>query len=172
MLGAHGALVLSGAVLGLALRRHRDERRPAARFVIPALGFALACAVAGALVHALHGVHPGFEISKIRATAAWCLLSAAWTVLAWTAVYASADVAGHRRWPRAIAMAGENALVIYLLAPFLLSVFELVAWALGANPYEALGGSLAVGVVRSVVFAWAVVRLSGGMRAHGLRLQL
>ena len=172
MLGAHGALVLSGAVLGLALRRHRDERRPAARFVLPALGFALAGAAAGLLLHALHGVHPAFEISKIRATAAWCLLSAAWTALAWTAAYASADVAGHRRWPVAIAMAGENALVIYLLAPFLLSVFELVAWALGRNPYEALGGSLAAGIVRAVVFAWAVVRLSGWMRARGLRLQL
>jgi predicted acyltransferase len=172
MLGAHGALVLSGAILGLALRRHRDEGRPAARFVIPALGFALACAVAGGLVHALHGVHPAFEVSKIRATAAWCLLSAAWTVLAWTAIYASADVAGHRRWPRAIAMAGENALVIYLLAPFLLSLFELIEWAAGANPYEALGGSLAAGVVRSVVFAWVVVRLSGWMRARGLRLQM
>jgi hypothetical protein len=172
MLGAHGALVLSGAVFGLALWRHRDEGRPAARFVIPALGFALACAVAGGLVHALHDVHPAFEISKIRATAAWCLLSAAWTVLAWTAIYASADVAGHRRWPRAIAIAGENALVIYLLAPFLLSLFDLLAWALGWNPYEALGRSLAVGVVRSVVFAWAVVRLSGAMRARGLRLQM
>jgi predicted acyltransferase len=172
MLGAHGALVLSGAVLGLALRRHREEGRPPARFVIPALGFALGCAVAGGLVHALHDVHPAFEVSKIRATAAWCLLSAAWTALAWTAVYASADAAGQRRWPRAIVIAGENALVIYLLAPFLLSVFELVAWALGWNPYEALGGSLAAGVVRSVVFAWAVVRLSGAMRARGLRLQL
>ena len=171
-LGAHGALVLSGAILGLALRRHRDEGRPAVRFVIPALGFALACALAGGLVHALHGVHPAFEVSKIRATAAWCLLSAAWTVLAWTAIYASADVAGHRRWPRAIAMAGENALVIYLLAPFLLSVFELIAGVAGANPYEALGGSLAAGLVRSVVFAWAVVRLSGWMRARGLRLQM
>jgi heparan-alpha-glucosaminide N-acetyltransferase len=172
MLGAHGALVLSGAVLGLALWRHRDEGRPAGRFVIPALGFALACAVAGALVHALHDVHPAFEVSKIRATAAWCLLSAAWTALAWTALYASADVAGHRRWPRAIAMAGENALVIYLLAPFLLSLFELAAAALGWSPYEALGGSLATGVVRAVVFAWVVVRLSAWMRARGLRLQL
>ena len=172
MLGAHGALVLSGAVLGVVLRRHRDEGRPPARFVLPALGFALAGAVAGGLVHALHLVHPAFEISKIRATAAWCLLSAAWTVVAWTAVYASADVAGHRRWPRAIATAGENALVIYLLAPFLLSVFELIAWALGWNPYEWLGRSLAIGIVRSVVFAWAVVRLSGGMRARGLRLQM
>jgi heparan-alpha-glucosaminide N-acetyltransferase len=172
MLGAHGALVLSGAVLGLALRRHRDAARPAGCFVIPALGFALACAVAGGLVHALHDVHPAFEVSKIRATAAWCLLSAAWTALAWTAVYASADVAGHRRWPRAIAIAGENALVIYLLAPLLLSVFALVAAGLGWNPYEALGRSLAFGIVRAVVFAWVVVRLSGGMRARGLRLQL
>jgi len=171
-LGAHGALVLSGAVLGLALRRHRAEARPAAGFVIPALGFALACAVAGGLVHALHDVHPAFEISKIRATAAWCLLSAAWTALAWTATYASVDVAGHGRWPRAIATAGENALVIYLLAPLLLSVFEVIGVGLGWNPYESLGRSLAVGVVRSVVFAWVVVRLSGWMRARGLRLRL
>src|SRR6185436_17512851 len=163
-LGAHGALVLSGAVLGLALRRHRAEARPAAGFAIPALGFALACAVAGGLVHALHNVHPAFEVSKIRATAAWCLLSAAWTALAWTAVYASADIAGHRRWPRALAIAGENALVSYLLAPFLLSVFALAAAALGWNPYAALGGSLVAGAVRAVVFAWAVVRLSGWMR--------
>jgi len=164
-LGAHGALVLSGAVLGLALRRHRAEARPAAGFVIPALGFALACAVAGGLVHALHDVHPAFEISKIRATAAW-------TALAWTATYASVDVAGHGRWPRAIATAGENALVIYLLAPLLLSVFEVIGVGLGWNPYESLGRSLAVGVVRSVVFAWVVVRLSGWMRARGLRLRL
>ncbi len=172
MLGAHGALVLSGAVLTLALVRHREEALPAARFIAPALGFAFACAAAGLLVHALHGVHPVFEISKIRATAAWCLLSAAFTVAAWTPAYASADVAGHRRWPRAIAMAGENALLIYLLAPFLLSVFDLVAWGTGRNPYEALGGSLAAGVLRSVVFAWVIVRLSGWMRARGLRLQL
>jgi predicted acyltransferase len=172
MLGAHGALVLSGAVLTVALVRHRDEALPAARFVAPALGFALACAAAGLLVHALHGVHPVFEISKIRATVAWCLLSAAFTVAAWTPAYASADVAGHRRWPRAIAMAGENALLIYLLAPFLLSVFDLIAWGTGRNPYEALGGSLMAGTLRSVVFAWAIVRLSGWMRARGLRLQL
>jgi predicted acyltransferase len=172
MLGAHGALVLSGAVLTVALVRHRDEALPAARFIAPALGFALACAAAGLLVHALHGVHPVFEISKIRATVAWCLLSAAVTVAAWTPAYASADVAGHRRWPRAIAMAGENALLIYLLAPFLLSVFDLVAWGTGRNPYEALGGSLVAGILRSVVFAWAIVRLSGWMRARGLRLQL
>jgi len=172
MLGAHGALVLSGAVLTVALVRHRDEALPAARFIAPALGFALACAAAGLLVHALRGVHPVFEISKIRATAAWCLLSAAFTVAAWAPAYASADVAGHRRWPRAIAMAGENALLIYLLAPFLLSVFDLVAWGTGRNPYEALGGSLVAGTLRSVVFAWAIVRLSGWMRARGLRLQL
>jgi hypothetical protein len=94
-------------------------------------------------------------------------------VAAWIAIQAAADVAGHRRWPGSILIAGENALLIYLLAPFLLSVFELIAWGTGFNPYyEGLGGSLAAGIVRSVVFAWVVVRLSGWMRGRGLRLQL
>jgi hypothetical protein len=31
---------------------------------------------------------------------------------------------------------------------------------------------MTAGVVRAVVFAWAVVRLSGWMRTRGLRLQL
>lgn len=172
MLGAHGALTLSGTVLTLALLRHRREGRPGAGFLAPAAGFALACAIAGGLLHAMRDVHPAFWINKVRATAAWCLLSAAWTVVAWMLAYAAADVRGRRRWPPSLRMAGENALLIYLLAPFVLSLFGLVGWALGANPYEALGRSLAVGTVRSIVFAWAVVRLSGALRARGLRLQL
>jgi hypothetical protein len=172
MLGAHGALVLSGAVLAIALLRHRDEGRPASRFLPTALGFALALALAGLLLHALHDVHPAFWINKVRATAAWCLLSAAATVAAWTILHAAVDVSGHERWPRAVTMAGENALVIYLLAPFLSSVLALLEGVFGSNPYEALGRSLAAGTVRSIVFAWAVVRLAGWMRARGLRLQL
>jgi len=69
-------------------------------------------------------------------------------------------------------MAGENALMIYLLAPFLLSLFGLIDVIWGTNPYAALGQSLAVGTVRSILFTWLVVRLSGWIRARGLRLQL
>ena len=44
--------------------------------------------------------------------------------------------------------------------------------AIGADPYRALGSSLAVGVVRSLLFAWVVVWLSGWLRDRGVRLRL
>lgn len=98
-LASHGALVLSGTLLTLALRRDGTNGRSPGRFVAPALGYAAALAAAGFLLHALRDVHPAFWISKNRATAAWCLLSAAITVIAWMAAYALADVRGWRRWP-------------------------------------------------------------------------
>jgi predicted acyltransferase len=171
-LASHGGLALSGTVLTLALLRHRRDGASPGRFSPSALGYAAALALAGLLLHALRDVHPAFWISKVRATAAWCLLSAALTVLAWAAVYALADVRGWRRWPATIRMAGENALAVYLLAPFLLAVFALVGAFAGANPYHALGGSLGLGLLRAVVFSWVVIRLAGWMRARGLRLQL
>jgi heparan-alpha-glucosaminide N-acetyltransferase len=70
MLAAHGALVLSGAVFTIALKRHLGAERPGARLIGPALGFGLACAAAGLLLHALHELHPVFTISKVHATAA------------------------------------------------------------------------------------------------------
>ncbi|HVR71005.1 MAG TPA: DUF5009 domain-containing protein [Vicinamibacteria bacterium] len=171
-LASHGALALSGAVLTLALLRHRREGAPPERFVAPALAYAAALGAAGLLLHALHDVHPAFWISKVRATAAWCLLSAALTVLAWAVAYALADVRGWRRWPATVTMAGENALVAYLLAPFLLAVFAVLGWLLGWNPYHAASGSLPLGLLRAVVFSWAVIRLAGWMHARGLRLRL
>ena len=169
MLGAHGALAVSGALLTLMVARYRDRARA---FIGPALGYGAALAAAGLLLHSLRDLHPAFWINKVRATAAWCLLSGAWTVAAWTALFAAADVAGWRRWPRGLTRAGENALMIYLLAPFLLSLFGLIGVMWGTNPYAVLGQSFAVGTVRSILFTWLVVRLSGWIRARGLRLQL
>ena len=77
------------------------------------------------------------------------------------------------RNPRSFAIAGENPLVAYLMAPFLLSAFALATPLFGGtNFYEALGGTTGVGLVRSAVFAWLVVRLSGFLRSRGMRIQL
>ena len=171
-LAAHGGLALSGTVLTLALLRHRREGAPPPRFIAHALGYAAALGAAGLLLHTLHGLHPAFWINKVRATAPWCLLSAAATVVAWAVAYFLADVRGWRRWPATITMAGENALTAYLLAPFLLAVFALIGALAGADPYRALGGSLGLGLLRAVAFAWMVIRLAGWMRSRGLRLQL
>ncbi len=42
----------------------------------------------------------------------------------------------------------------------------------GTNPYHALAGNTAVGLIRSAVFAWVVVRLCGWLRGRGFRKTL
>lgn len=173
VVGTHGAIVLAGALLGVLLKRHRDEGGSGWRLASGALACAAGLGAAGLLLHTLHDVHLAFRISKIHATVPWGLVSAALTCAAWVAVFVLVDLVGWRRWPRAITLAGENPLLAYLMAPFLLSLFALSApLAGGANPYEALGEPTVVGLVRSALFAWLVVRLSGWLRGKGVRVQL
>jgi heparan-alpha-glucosaminide N-acetyltransferase len=172
-LGSLAAVTLSGTVLGIMLVRHRREGASPQAFVLPALGFVAGLEAAGLLLHAPHALHPAFTIDKPLATLPWCLLSSASTAAAWVIVFYVADVKGWRRWPRVFTIGGENALLAYFLAPFFLSLFALSAPLFGGtNPYGALGEHTAIGVARSAVFAWAVVRLCGWMRSRGLRLHI
>lgn len=173
IVGTHGAVVLAGCLLGVLVERHLRSQGSPWRFAAGALGCAAAFGAAGLLLHTLHGLHAAFTISKIHATLPWGLLSAALTTGAWVAVFVIADVLGRREWPKAVQLAGENPLLAYLLAPFLLSLFELAAPLFGgANPYEAISQPVPLGLVRSAVFAWVVVRLTGWLRSRGLRFQL
>ena len=173
VIGTQGALVLAGALLGVLLRRHLQEGESSWSFAARMLGYAAALGVAGVLLRSLSGVHPAFIISKNHGTVPWGLVSSALTCGAWVAVFVLVDILGFRRWPRSFAIAGENPLVAYLMAPFLLSAFALATPLFGGtNFYEALGGTTGVGLVRSALFAWLVVRLSGWMRSKGVRIQL
>ncbi len=86
----------------------------------------------------------------------------------------AADVLGRSRWLKSVQIAGENPLLAYLLAPFLLSLVEIAGDLVGGqNLYDAArqyGTSL--GLLASAVFAWVVVRLTGWLRELGLRFQL
>ncbi len=171
VLGSHAAVVVSGTVLALLVRRRAD--RSGARVAVEALGYAAALAAAALLLHSLHGIHPAFWFHKIRATPPWCLLSSAWTAAAWVAVYWLVDVRGWRGWPRLLTVAGESALVAYLLAPLALSLFALSAPLFGGlNPYGALGETLFVGTVRSLGFVLLVVALCAALRRYGIRVRL
>jgi heparan-alpha-glucosaminide N-acetyltransferase len=172
VLGSHGAVVLAGTVLGLMVQRHQREAAPPRRLVAQALAFCAALAAAGLLLHELKALHPAFWISKGLATPPWCLLSSAITGTVWVAVYWIVDVRGWRRWPPAVVTAGANALVAYLLAPFLLSLFALSAGLIGTNLYGALGENVWTGTLRSGLFAWAVVRLCGFLQRSGVRMRL
>jgi len=173
IVGTHGAVVLAGTLLGVLLIRHQHERGSPWRFALEMLGYAGALATAGLLLHTLAGVDRAFTISKIHATLPWGLLSAALTCAAWVLVFVVVDVLGRAHLPRLLVIAGQNPLLAYLMAPFLLSLFALAApLSQGRNLYEALSQPMGVGLVRSAVFAWLVVRLSGFLRTRGLRFQL
>jgi heparan-alpha-glucosaminide N-acetyltransferase len=172
-LGSHAALVLSGTVVTAWMTRHRDEGGGREAFVWHAIGYGAAMVAAGWLLHQFRSVDPAFWISKPRATPAWCLISAGITCTAWAILYELVDLRGWRRWPAAVTIAGQNALVAYLLAPLLLSILALsAALSGGVNVYGALGDHLVIGTVRSILFAWFVVRLSGWLRARGVAPRL
>jgi predicted acyltransferase len=173
VVGSHGALVLTGTVLSAWLARHRERGEPTGTFLWRAATYGAVLAGAGLVLHEFRDVHQAFWINKPMATPAWCLISAAWTVAAWAALFFVADVKNWRRWPSVVTIAGENALLTYLLAPLALSLLALSAAATGGvNLYAALGGTLVVGTVRSIAFAWVIVRLCGWLRTHGVRVQI
>ena len=72
-----------------------------------------------------------------------------------------------------VTTAGQASLFVYLLAPLLLSVFAMsAALTGGVNVYGVLGDHLAIGTIRSALFAWLVVWLCGRMRASGVQPKL
>jgi hypothetical protein len=173
MLGSHAALAVSGTLLSLLLIHQRRAAASPSGFLWHALTLAAAFGLAGMLLHTLHGLHPAFFISKVRATAPWCLVSSAITALVWALLFLLVDVKGSRRSPRMLFVAGENALVAYLLAPFFLSLFELVTPLFGGvNPYRLLGSDTILGLLRSAAFAWFIVWTTGVMRRAGVRMHL
>jgi heparan-alpha-glucosaminide N-acetyltransferase len=173
VLGSHAALVVTGTALiaGFLEARERDRSLPAIAQRIVLYGIALIAI--GLVLHQFRDVSHVFWINKVMATPAWCLISGGLTAITWAALLLAVDRVGWRRWPPVVTIAGEQPLLIYLLAPLLGSLMALSAPIFGGhNPYEQLGGDLLIGTLRSMVFAWLVVRLAGWLRARGLRLRL
>ena len=169
--GSHAALVVFGAALTVQVRRLGETS--ASRRLRGGVLFAVGLGVAAWLLHSLHDVDDAFWYNKVIATVPWILMSAAIASAAWAGVVAVTEGLGWTRWPPAVRMAGEQALLIYMLAPLLLSLFAVsAAFTGGVNPYEALAPGLLAGTVRSAVFSWLVVRLAGWLASRGIRLRV
>ncbi len=171
--GTHGTVVIAGALVGVLLLRHARASSPPRQVAVRVLGVAAALGAAGLLLHTLNDVHTAFRFSKIHATLPWGLASAAMTAAALAGVHWLVNARGPQWIPRVLRTAGENPLLVYLVAPLLLSFFAL--WAPlfgGVDPYQALGSTTAVGLARSALFAWLAVAVSGWLRGRGVRFQL
>ena len=171
-LGSHGAVTVAGVVLGTMLRPGSRLSAHRERIIWGAL-FGAGLAAAGILLHSLNGVDRMFICNKNAATPPWCLLSSAYMVWVWVAVYGLVDVCHLRRWTRVVEPAGRNALFAYILAPILYALFPLLAGLLGGlNVHAWLGQSFPLGFWRSLVFALAVTWLAGALRTVGMRPRL
>ncbi len=172
MLGSHAAITVSGVVLGMMLTPDSPLKTHQAR-IRWALLYGLALAVAAHLLHSLHDIDSMFIINKIFATPPWCLWTSAITIWVWVAIYWLMDVRGWKRWAVAVGPAGQNSLFAFILAPILYSAFVLLTVAFGGFDFYAwLGDSFAVGFWRSLIFAFAMTWLAGGLRYVGVRLRL
>jgi predicted acyltransferase len=144
------------------------------RLAARALALAALLLVAGQLLHRIdYGGHPAFDYSKESATPPWGLVSAAVTAFAWTAFFAAADGAGWRRWPPLLRIAGQNALLAYLLEPVVLALLAGSAAFFGRNPWAYLmeRGTVAA-LLAGVLFACLVARLAGLLAHAGVHPRL
>ncbi len=171
-LGSHSAIVVSGIVLGKILMPDSDVKSGWKRIRWAVL-YGAGLAATAVMIHSLHDLHNMFIYSKIIGTVPWCLMSSAVTVWIWILTYWLIDVRGWKRWAVIIRPAGNNPLFAYILAPVCYSLIALSAVLFGGfNFFEELGGSFAVGFWRSVIFAFAMTWLAGGLRLAGIWLKL
>ena len=177
--GRHRRDARRGRARGLPARRPgasascRSQGSPW-RFAAGALGCAAAFGAAGLLLHTLHGLHAAFTISKIHATLPWGLLSAALTTarLGGRLRDRGRARAGGMAEGRPASPARTRCSPTCSRRSCCRSSSSAAPLFGGGNPYEAISQPVPLGLVRSAVFAWVVVRLTGWLRARGLRFQL
>ena len=96
-LGSHPAIVLLGVILGIKLREN-IENPNYANILKWAFGFSIFLLVIGLLLHQLNKLDKMFIISKNLATVPWCLISSAFTIWIWMAVYWLVDMKKFGSW--------------------------------------------------------------------------
>ncbi|UCE40079.1 MAG: DUF5009 domain-containing protein [Candidatus Aminicenantes bacterium] len=172
ILCSHGAIVISGVILGIiimpdtSLKTHNQRMRWG-------LFYGLGLASAAFLLHSFDDIHRIFTINKNLATPSWGLWCSAIMVWCWLVVYWLIDVKGWKGWAVVLKPAGRNALFAYILAPLIYSIFSLLeATPRGSGFYSRLGSGYSSGLWRSLVFAFAVTWLTGGLSRIGIKLKL
>jgi hypothetical protein len=172
VLGSHTAIILSGAILGNKIRENLENPNHTS-LLKWACGFSISLLIAALLLHQLNGLDKMFIISKILATVPWCLLCSTFTIWIWMAVYWLVDMKGYGSLFKIIEPAGTNPLFAYILAPFVVECFALIALAFNRfDIYSWFGQSFYIGLFRAVFIAFSMTWLTGYLAKKGLQLKL
>jgi heparan-alpha-glucosaminide N-acetyltransferase len=171
-LGSHTAIILSGAIVANKLRENL-ENTGHTNILKWSFGFSIFLLLTGLFLHQMNKLDKMFIISKNLGTVPWCLLSSTFTIWIWMAIYWLVDMKGFGSLFKIIEPAGTNPLFAYILAPFVVECFALIALAVnGFDIYSWFGQSFYVGFLRAVFIAFSMTWLTGYLTKKGLQLKL
>lgn len=171
-LGSHPAIILTGAILGNKISDNlkNPDRTKILKW---ASSFSLFLLIAGLLLHQLNKLDKMFIISKNLGTVPWCLLSSAFTIWIWIAIYWLVDIKNFDSWFKITEPAGMNPLFAYILAPLVVELLAFIALAINSiDIYSWLGESFFSGFLRALFIAFSMTWLAGYFGKKGLRLRL
>jgi predicted acyltransferase len=110
---------------------------------------------------------PYWGLAKLGATPAWLYLCSAFTILAFTAIYWVADVAGKAKWFDLIKPAGASTILCYLVPYLIYAIRNFLHISL---PEVLRTGG--VGLVKTFLFAMLCVAVTGLLIRIGVKMKL
>lgn len=159
--GGHGSITVAGVVLGMMLLPASPVRLGNGR-IRWSLVLGIGLLAGGFLLRPLYG------ISKQEATPAWCLYCAAICCFTFAFLYWLVDVKAIRRWSFFLRPAGADPLLAYILP----SIVHAGLGVLGVQYLNTHFNNGLQGIIRSVVFALAIVAITDVLYRLRIRLRL
>lgn len=154
------ASVMTGVLTTMVLLKFKSPEKRVPMILI-LLGLALLLLLFGFLTR------PEWGISKIRATPSWTAICAAISVISFLFFYVIADRMGYTKWAIPIAPAGRSTLTCYLIPYYAYAIMALVGLQL---PQMLTTGY--VGIVKSLVFSFLIIFITGLLERFQVRLKI
>jgi predicted acyltransferase len=114
-------------------------------------------------------LRPFWGISKERDTASWILICTAISIAAYIILLYLMDLKGKKTWVRSIRPASTSTLTCYLL-PYIHNAILNLCGTSAILPLVLRTGG--IGILKSLLYAWVIIRIAGWLEKKGFRLSL
>lgn len=158
--GTLAGLSIGGVLTSLIFQYYRKKKDNK--------GLAVVLVMFSALLIGLSVItRPYWKLAKLGATPAWLFLCSAITILAFLAVYWTADIKRKAHLFNILKPAGTNTLLCYLIPYFIYAIYTATHFHL---PDVLVTGG--VGLAKSFLFALLCVFITGSLNKAGIKLKI
>jgi predicted acyltransferase len=160
-IGVHTAIVISGLIVSMIILKDSPAKSSKDKIIWITI-FSAALFLAGVILSPFYGV------SKIYATPAWGLYSAAYCGWIFALLYWFVDLKKNISWGKFLKPAGKNPLLAYILP----DIYYSIAMIFGFTFLNKNFGEGIPGLVRSIIFAFIMIELTALFNKMKIRLHL